>query len=66
MELKFADDNDLMEGSEDDLKEVTRRVEDTLKGFGMKISAEKSKVMVVGKKNIDSQVVNVMVGGKRL
>ena len=67
VELRFADDIDLMEGSEDGLQEVTRRVEDTSKRFGMEISAEKSKVMVVGKKeNIDSQVVNVTVGGKRL
>ena len=63
VELRFADDIDLMEGSEDGLQEVTRRVEDTSKRFGMEISAEKSKVMVVGKKeNIDDQVVNVMVG----
>ena len=66
MELRFADDIDLIEGSEDGLQEVTR-VEDTSKRFGMEISAEKSKVMVVGKKeNVDGQVVNVMVGGKRL
>ena len=66
MELRSADDIDLMEGSEDGLQEVTRRVEDTSKRFGMEISAEKSKVMVVGKKeNIDGQVVNVTVGGKR-
>ena len=67
VELRFADDIDLMEGSEDGLQEVTRRVEDTSKRFGMEISAEKSKVMVVGKKeNIDGQAVNVTVGGKRL
>ena len=66
MELRFADNIDIMEGSEDGLKEVTRRVEDTSKRFGMEISAEKSKVMVVGKmENINGQVVNVTVGGKR-
>ena len=48
-------------------KKFTRRVKDTSKIFGMEISAEKSKVMVVGKKeNIDGQVVNVTVDGKRL
>ena len=50
VEFRFADDFDLMEGSEDGLQEVTRRVEDTSKRFGIEISAEKSKVMVVGKK----------------
>ena len=31
-ELKFADDTDLMEENEDDLQEVTRRVEDASNG----------------------------------
>ena len=66
-ELRFADDIDLMEENEDGLQEVTRRVEDASKKFGMEISVAKSKVMIAGKKkNVDGKVANVMVGGERL
>ena len=55
-ELGFADDIDLMEENEDGLQEVTRRVEDASKKFGMEISVAKSKVMMAGKKeNVDGK-----------
>ena len=61
-ELRFDDDIDLMEENEDNLQEVTRRVEDASKKFGME-----SKVTIAGKKgNVDGKVANVMVGGERL
>ena len=66
-ELRFADDIDLMEASEEGIQELTRRVDNSSKKFGMEISAEKSKVMVAGnKESIDGKIVNVEVDGKKL
>ena len=56
VDLRFADDIDLKGKSEGDIREVTRRLEDAAKRFGMEISTEKSKVMVVDKEgNIEGQ-----------
>ena len=67
VDLRFADDIDLMEESENGIQEVTKRLEDASKKFGMEISTEKSKLMVVGKEeNIDGQVVDVLVDGIKL
>ena len=64
---RFADDIDLMEESEERIQEVTRRVEKASKKLGMEISAEKSKIMVVGKKNnTEGQEVKVTIGNESL
>ena len=44
--LRFADDIDLMAGSNDDLQVLTDRLVTCASAYGMEVSAEKSKVMV--------------------
>ena len=62
MDLKFADDIDLIYETAEGISKVTRRLEVAAKSYGMKISTEKSKVMVVGKgDNVDGVVVKVTV-----
>ena len=66
-DLRFADDIDMMEEDEESLREVTRRLDETSKRFGMEISTEKSKVMIAGKREYtENQVVKVMVDGVEL
>ena len=66
-DLRFADDIDMVGKDEEDLREVTRRLEENSKKFGMEISTEKSKVMVAGKQeNTENQVVTVLVNGVQL
>lgn len=65
--LRFGDDVGLLEESEEGLREVTRRLEEASKSQRMEINKEKSKVMVVGKKeDTKNQLVDVMVDGIRL
>ena len=47
-DLGFADDIDLMEESEQGLQDLTQRLEEASKKFGMEISTEKSEVMISG------------------
>ena len=44
--LRFADDIDLIAGTEEDLQELTTTLERRAHAYGMEISAEKSKSMV--------------------
>ena len=44
--LRFADDIDLMGKGEDELQELTTRLEEAARAYGMEISAEKSKILV--------------------
>ncbi|KAG1699613.1 Tyrosine-protein kinase BAZ1B [Nymphon striatum] len=53
-DLRFADDIDLIEESEKGLQELTKRVEKASMKYGMEISTEKSKVMIVGRQ-VDSE-----------
>lgn len=43
--LRFADDIDGLAGSEQELRELTNKLNETSKQFGMEISAEKTKIM---------------------
>ena len=43
--LRFADDIDGLAGSQDELAELIRRLDECCSAFGMEISAEKTKVM---------------------
>jgi len=49
--LTFADDIDLIAESQKQLQELTDKANESSKRFGLKINAEKTKVMVVGQKN---------------
>lgn len=44
--LRFADDIDLMGKSEAELQDLTTRLEEVARAYGMEISAEKSKILV--------------------
>ena len=44
--LRFADDIDLMAGSNSELQSLTDRLSASASAFGMEVSTEKSKVMV--------------------
>ena len=44
--LRFADDIDLIGRDEEELQDLTTRLEESAGKFGMEISAEKSKVLV--------------------
>jgi hypothetical protein len=48
--LRFADDIDLLAESEDKLQELTNRVHESSKRFGLRINGEKTKTMTVGNK----------------
>ena len=44
--LRFADDIDLIAGTEEELQELKTTLERRARAYGMEISAEKSKIMV--------------------
>ena len=44
--LRFADHIDLLGGSEEELQQLTERLEKTAAGYGMEISSDKSKILV--------------------
>ena len=59
--LRFADDIDGLAGSQEELAELIKRLDDSCTAFGMEISAEKTKVMInshVKDSNIEFKVKN--------
>ena len=54
--LRFADDIDLMGGSNNELQDLTNRLADTSGAYGMEVSCEKSKVMVNSANNTAAQI----------
>ena len=61
--LRFADDIDLLAENEDELQELTTRVHESSKRFGLKINAEKTKTMTIGKKK---EKIIIRLGGEEL
>ena len=61
--LRFADDIDLMGGSNSELQELTDRLSNSAKAYGMEVSCEKSKVMVNGSEN---STVQITMNGQQL
>src|ERR1700733_229235 len=61
--LRFADDIDLMADSEKNLQELTDKVNNSSKRFGLKINEDKTKTMIIGKEHID---IRVKLEGKTL
>ena len=61
--LRFADDIDLMGGSNDALRELTDRLSNSAREYVMEISSEKSKVMV---NNGDNTTVQISMNGQQL
>ena len=54
--LRFADDIDLMAGTNDELQSLTNKLTSRAAAFGMEVSAEKSKVMVNSLQNISANI----------
>ena len=61
--LRFADDIDLMGGNNDELQELTDRLSNSAREYGMEISSEKSKVMV---NSGDKITVQISMNGQQL
>lgn len=54
--LRFADDIDLMGGSNSELQDLTSRLASRSRAYGMEVSSEKSKVMVNSANNTPAQI----------
>ena len=63
--LRFADDIDLLAEGEEELQEVTDRLNITSKKCGMEINREKSKVMVTGSCNGRKDININMLGAQK-
>ena len=61
--LRFADDIDLMGGSNDELQELKDRLSNSAREYGMEISSDKSKVMV---NSGDNTTVQISMNGQQL
>ena len=62
--LRFADDIDLIAGSNDELQTLTNKLSSSASRYGMQISAEKSKIMInSNKRNLHS---NIKLYGEKL
>ena len=48
--IRYADDTALFAGNEKELSDLTSKINDVGKQFGMKINIKKTKAMVVNKK----------------
>ena len=56
--LRFADDIDLITGSNNELQEITDKLSSNARKYGMEISVEKSKVIVNSNDTNISMLVN--------
>lgn len=62
--LRFADDIDLVGGSEAELQDLTARLEHASTLFGMEVSSEKSKILV--NSHTDQEPTNITLNGQKL
>ena len=62
--LRFADDIDLIAGSENELQDLTTRLEKASQKLGMEISAEKSKILVTS--TSDNPTTAIVLNGEVL
>ena len=60
--LRFADDIDLIAGTNSELQELTNRLSEASKDYGMEVSKEKSKTMV----NSKNESATIMMDGTLL
>ena len=61
--LRYADDTALLAGNEKELTELTSKINEVGKQFGMKINIKKTKAMVVSKKP-NSPKINIAIHGQ--
>ena len=62
--LRFADDIDLMGGNEEELQDLTSRLEKAAGAYGMEVSSEKSKILVNSHKQLPK--TNITMNGQIL
>ena len=62
--LRLADDIDLLRSSEEELQQLTQRLEETVAEYGMEISSDKSKILVNSPKPRPS--TNILMNGQTL
>ena len=63
--LRYADDTALLAGNEQELTELTSRINEVGKQFGMKINIKKTKAMVVSRKP-NSPKINIAIDGQQI
>ena len=63
--LRYADDAALLAGNEKELSDLTRKINEVGKQFGMKINIKKTKAMVVSKKP-NSPKINIAIDGQHI
>ena len=63
--LRYADDTALLAGNEKELTELTSKINEVGKQFGMEINIKKTKAMVVSKKP-NSPKINIAIMDNRL
>ena len=63
--LRYADDTALLTGNEKELSELTRKINEGGKQFGMKIDIKKTKAMVVSKQP-HLPKINVAIDGQHI
>jgi len=54
--LRFSDDIDLIAETIEDLQQITDKVNESSKRFGLEINKQKTKVMAVGKKRCNMKI----------
>ena len=57
--LRFADDIDLIADGDEELQELTSRLESTVKKFGMEINTDKSKILVNSRQPTQPCAINI-------
>ena len=62
-DLRFADDIDLMAGSNTELQDLTNKLTDRATAYGMEVSTSKSKIM---KNSLDNSPANITMTGEPL
>ena len=63
--LRYADDTALLAGNEKELSDLTRKINEVGKQFGMKINIKKTKAMVVSKKP-NSPKIYIAIDGQHI
>ena len=63
--LRYADDTALLAWNEKELSELTSKINEVGKQFGMKINIKKTKAMVVSKKP-NSPKINIDIDGQQI
>ena len=61
----YADDTALLAGNEKELTELTSKINEVGKQFGIKINIKKTKAMVISKKP-NSPKINIAIDGQHI